>query len=199
MNDPKKSDTGIVARKPANKAARAAAELVERRPRDQRESAKPKHGTDTDLCGGRRATGVPTEQAPCARRSSGYGNSRRPPHGRTGAGTRFAVPQSPEGRDGPPYALARAYGSVRGAPTGSRHRASHTAKLIRFGPRDFGGLSDDTCGNATAGGCSYVDPQTGRRCNSTHLIEIDHIVPHALEGRRRSSEPQTSVWRATDA
>ena len=32
MNDPKKSDTGIVARKPANKAARAAAELVERRP-----------------------------------------------------------------------------------------------------------------------------------------------------------------------
>ena len=32
------------------------------------------------------------------------------------------------------------------------------------------------------GGCSYVDPQTGRRCNSTHLIEIDHIVPHALGG-----------------
>ena len=30
--------------------------------------------------------------------------------------------------------------------------------------------------------CSYVDPQTGRRCNSTHLIEIDHIVPHALGG-----------------
>ena len=32
------------------------------------------------------------------------------------------------------------------------------------------------------GRCSYVDPQTGRRCNSTHLIEIDHIVPHALGG-----------------
>ena len=30
------------------------------------------------------------------------------------------------------------------------------------------------------GRCSYVGPQTGRRCNSTHLIEIDHIVPHAL-------------------
>ena len=30
--------------------------------------------------------------------------------------------------------------------------------------------------------CSYADPQTGRRCNSTHLIEIDHIVPHALGG-----------------
>lgn len=32
MNDPKKSDTGIVVRKPANKAVRAAAEPVERRP-----------------------------------------------------------------------------------------------------------------------------------------------------------------------
>ena len=32
MNDLKKSDTGIVARKPANKAAQAAAEPVERRP-----------------------------------------------------------------------------------------------------------------------------------------------------------------------
>ena len=32
------------------------------------------------------------------------------------------------------------------------------------------------------GRCSYVDPQTARRCNSTHLIEIDHIVPHALGG-----------------
>ena len=32
------------------------------------------------------------------------------------------------------------------------------------------------------GRCSYVDPQTGRRCNSTHLIEIDYIVPHALGG-----------------
>ena len=30
--------------------------------------------------------------------------------------------------------------------------------------------------------CSYVDPQTGRRCNSRHLIEIDHILPYALGG-----------------
>ena len=32
------------------------------------------------------------------------------------------------------------------------------------------------------GRCSYVDRQTGRRCNSRHLIEIDHIVPYALGG-----------------
>ena len=32
------------------------------------------------------------------------------------------------------------------------------------------------------GCCSYVDRQTGRRCNSRHLIEIDHILPYALGG-----------------
>ncbi len=32
------------------------------------------------------------------------------------------------------------------------------------------------------GRCRYVDPQTGRRCTSRHLIEIDHIRPCALGG-----------------
>ena len=32
------------------------------------------------------------------------------------------------------------------------------------------------------GRCSYVDRETGRRCNSRHLIEIDHIRPYALGG-----------------
>ena len=32
------------------------------------------------------------------------------------------------------------------------------------------------------GRCSYVDRETGRRCNSRHMIEIDHILPYALGG-----------------
>ena len=32
------------------------------------------------------------------------------------------------------------------------------------------------------GCCSHVDRQTGRRCNSRHLIEIDHILPYAMGG-----------------
>ncbi|MDE0220842.1 MAG: HNH endonuclease, partial [Spirochaetaceae bacterium] len=32
------------------------------------------------------------------------------------------------------------------------------------------------------GRCSYLDRKTGRRCNSRHLIEIDHILPYALGG-----------------
>ncbi len=36
------------------------------------------------------------------------------------------------------------------------------------------------------GRCSYVDRETGRRCNSRHILEIDHILPYALGG---SSDP----------
>ncbi len=32
------------------------------------------------------------------------------------------------------------------------------------------------------GRCSYVDPRSGRRCASRHLLQIDHQVPHALGG-----------------
>jgi len=32
------------------------------------------------------------------------------------------------------------------------------------------------------GRCRYLDRRTGRRCNSRHLIEIDHILPYALGG-----------------
>ena len=32
------------------------------------------------------------------------------------------------------------------------------------------------------GRCSYVDPRTGRRCASQHLLEIDHRIPYARGG-----------------
>ena len=32
------------------------------------------------------------------------------------------------------------------------------------------------------GRCSYVDPRTGRRCASRHLLEIDHRIPYARGG-----------------
>ena len=34
-----------------------------------------------------------------------------------------------------------------------------------------------------AGRCRYVDPHTGRRCTSRHLLQIDHVLPYALGGR----------------
>ena len=32
------------------------------------------------------------------------------------------------------------------------------------------------------GRCRYVDPHTGRRCTSRHLLQIDHVLPHGLGG-----------------
>ena len=32
------------------------------------------------------------------------------------------------------------------------------------------------------GRCRYVDPHTGRRCTSRHLLQIDHVLPYTLGG-----------------
>ena len=32
------------------------------------------------------------------------------------------------------------------------------------------------------GRCRYVDPVTGRRCSSRHLLQVDHVFPYALGG-----------------
>ena len=63
-------------------------------------------------------------------------------------------------------------------PTGA---ATPTAKSCASGRAISAGVRQQVW-QRDGGRCSYADPQTGRRCNSTHLIEIDHIVPHALRG-----------------
>ena len=63
-------------------------------------------------------------------------------------------------------------------PTGA---ATPTAKSCASGRAISAGVRRQVW-QRDGGRCSYADPQTGRRCNSTHLIEIDHIVPHALGG-----------------
>ncbi|MDE0221160.1 MAG: HNH endonuclease [Spirochaetaceae bacterium] len=37
------------------------------------------------------------------------------------------------------------------------------------------------------GRCRYVDPRTARRCASRHLLQVDHVLPHALGG---GAEPE---------
>ena len=69
--------------------------------------------------------------------------------------------------------------AVRPIPTKSTGAATPAAKSCASGRAISAGVRRQVW-QRDGGGCSYVDPQTGRRCNSTHLIEIDHIVPGNL-------------------
>ena len=40
------------------------------------------------------------------------------------------------------------------------------------------------------GGCSYVDPVSGRRCGSSHLLQVDHVFPYALGGGSDPPNPR---------
>ena len=71
--------------------------------------------------------------------------------------------------------------AVRPIPTKSSGAATPAAKPCASGRAISAGVRQQVW-QRDGGRCSYVDPQTGRRCNSTHLIEIDHIVPHAMGG-----------------
>ena len=71
--------------------------------------------------------------------------------------------------------------AVRPIPTKSSGAATPAAKPCASGRAISAGVRQQVW-QRDGGRCSYADPQTGRRCNSTHLIEIDHIVPHALGG-----------------
>ena len=71
--------------------------------------------------------------------------------------------------------------AVRPIPTKSTGAATPAAKSCASGRAISAGVRRQVW-QRDGGRCSYVDPQTGRRCNSTHLIEIDHIVPHAQGG-----------------
>ena len=73
--------------------------------------------------------------------------------------------------------------TARQAATGAKPTGAATpaAKSCAWGRAISAGVRRQVW-QRDGGRCSYVDPQTGRRCNSTHLIEIDHIVPHALGG-----------------
>ena len=71
--------------------------------------------------------------------------------------------------------------AVRPIPTKPTSAATPAAKSCASG-RAIPAAVRRQVWQRDGGRCSYVDPQTGRRCNSTHLIEIDHIVPHALGG-----------------
>lgn len=36
--------------------------------------------------------------------------------------------------------------------------------------------------------CEHIDPHTGQRCNSTHRLDIHHLIPYARGGSSTDAE-----------
>ena len=47
------------------------------------------------------------------------------------------------------------------------------------------------------GRCCYREPLSGRRCTSSHLLQIDHLLPVAEGGGAPDIAPPPRCWRAT--
>ena len=97
---------------------------------------------------------------------------------------RTPTPEQAQGRSAPAAKHAARPADTAAAsktdPDAGHHAASTpAAKSCASGRAISAGVRRQVW-QRDGGRCSYVDPQTGRRCNSTHLIEIDHIVPGNL-------------------
>ena len=174
MYDPKKSDTGIVAMKPTNDADRSVTEPVEQRPvtNGNRQS----QSTD------RTQSRVPVSQAaerirqfvPICRQPPKVGAVCVNAHVRICAGgagqpaslPRKRAPERPAASNSAPKPQRQPTGPATSAP---RSRAIPSATKRKVWQRD-------------GGRCRYVDPVSRRRCNSQHLLQIDHIKPVSLGG-----------------
>ena len=153
-------------------------------------AAPPQQSAPAALADGARAGGVPSGAPAAPAPQSAAGASVDGSHPGAGAPispVAAAAPQpalggSPDG--GPSGASARAAAHTTREPVHSRHQSPprrHIPAAVRrhIWQRD-------------GGRCCYRDPLTGRRCTSSHLLQIDHLLPVAEGG---SPEPSNLVLR----
>ncbi len=133
----------------------------------------------TDPDAGLHAASTPESQPAVERRAASTTKDAAIPAGAAPTPAR-AVRPIPTSAPPPPSTHEE---TARRAATGAKPTgaATPTAKSCASGRAISAGVRRQVW-QRDGGRCSYADPQTGRRCNSTHLIEIDHIVPHALGG-----------------
>ena len=153
-------------------------------------AAPPRQSAPAALADGARAGGVPSGAPAAPAPQSAAGASVDGSHPGAGAPispVATAAPQpalggSPDG--GPSGASARAAAHTTREPVHSRHQSPprrHIPAAVRrhIWQRD-------------GGRCCYRDPLTGRRCTSSHLLQIDHLLPVAEGG---GPEPSNLVLR----
>ena len=137
--------------------------------------AAPKTNPDA----GHHAASTPESQPAVERRAASTTKDAAIPAGAAPTPARAVRPIPTSAPPPPSTGEETARRAASGAkPTGA---ATPTAKSCASGRAISAGVRRQVW-QRDGGRCSYADPQTGRRCNSTHLIEIDHIVPHALGG-----------------
>ena len=153
---------------PPNRGASPAADLGGGAHRGT-EVSLPNHdaplAVDGDRDGGQARCGAlgspPNHHAPLA-----VDRDRRPgpPPADESGPTRRGASGSPPNHEAPPAAKAP-------QSAGERRKRGHIPVAVRRAVwRTYGGA------------CCYQDPYTGVICGSTHLLQIDHIVPWALGG-----------------
>ena len=153
-------------------------------------AAPPRQSAPAALADGARAGGVPSGAPAAPAPQSAAGASVDGSHPGAGAPispVATAAPQpalggSPDG--GPSGASARAAAHTTREPVHRRHQSPprrHIPAAVRrhIWQRD-------------GGRCCYRDPLTGRRCTSSHLLQIDHLLPVAEGG---GPEPSNLVLR----
>ena len=121
----------------------------------------------------KRALGVSPDRGPSGASAAGFSARAGVP----GSPVATSAPQpalgvSPDG--GPPDASAGAAAHTTREPVHSRHQ-SPPRRHIPAAVRRHVWLRD-------GGRCCYRDPLSGRRCTSSHLLQIDHLLPVAQGG-----------------
>ena len=123
------------------------------------------------------------------------------PHGSTGTDTRPAATDGSaakrtmrEESAGQPGGNGAATTKPAAATAGAASASNRDARADRNGAPAGNGTAPAPTGRSVPavikravwerdqGRCSYVDPTTGRRCSSRHLLQIDHIRPWARGG-----------------
>ena len=150
-----------------------------RPPRRQRAGSRPVSGDQTSAAKKKAASGgaaTPAERTPSQPAAKGFAPANSPASRDGGLTSAAKSQRNPGGGAGSaPRRPAQPARSVTSPPkrSASNIRAIPMAIKRRVWQRDDGR-------------CSYVDPRTGRRCASRHLLQIDHEIPYALGG---SAEP----------
>ena len=150
-----------------------------RPPRRQRAGSRPVSGDQTSAAKKKAASGgaaTPAERTPSQPAAKG-----------------FAPANSPASRDGGLTSAAKSQRNPGGGAGSAPRRPAQPARSVTSPPKRSASNSraipmaiKRRVWQRDDGRCSYVDPRTGRRCASRHLLQIDHQIPYALGG---SAEP----------